>query len=87
MRDPEDIVEIEGVSSPGSRAGERSVRAPGSRSRRPWLSIWFQCCHVYGRIYRNDAATAYEGRCPRCAAAVRARIGPDGTNQRLFRAM
>ncbi|MBT8484073.1 MAG: hypothetical protein HKO59_02565 [Phycisphaerales bacterium] len=61
-------------------------RAPsgGGRTRRPFLSIWFKCCHAYGRLYRNAEATAYEGRCPRCGSAVRARIGPGGTSRRMF---
>lgn len=64
-------------------------RAPGADDEgrdRPFLSVWFRCCHAYGRMYRNAAATAYEGRCPRCGAAVRARIGPGGTSQRVFEA-
>ena len=53
---------------------------------RKFLSIWYRCCHTYGRLYRNKAGTAYEGRCPRCGATARALIGPGGTNQRLFEA-
>ena len=52
--------------------------------RRPFLSVWYRCCHVYGRMYRNRAETAYLGRCPRCGAPVRALIGPDGTDHRIF---
>jgi hypothetical protein len=52
--------------------------------RRKFLSVWYRCCHVYGRMYRNQAGTAYTGRCPRCAAHVRAAIGPDGTDRRMF---
>ena len=55
------------------------------RPRRKFLSIWFRCCHVYGRIYRNADATAYEGRCPKCGSHVQALIGPGGTPQRVFR--
>lgn len=79
-------MDIKGV--PMARPCDRSG-TPGAGTaspRRPWLSIWFACCHVYGRIYRNAQATAYEGRCPKCGAAVGARIGPNGTNQRVFRA-
>ncbi len=53
---------------------------------RPFLGIFFECCHTYGRIYRNAEASAYEGRCPRCGAEVRVPIGPDGTQARFFAA-
>lgn len=57
----------------------------GNGPRRRFLSIWFRCCHTYGRLYRNQDETAYEGRCPRCGVAVHALIGPEGTSQRVFR--
>ena len=53
---------------------------------RRFLSVWYQCCHTYGRLYRDAAGTRYEGRCPRCGARAQALIGPGGTNQRIFRA-
>jgi len=58
-----------------------------SGPRRPFLSVWFQCCHAYARLYRDDAGTKYEGRCPRCGARAQALIGPGGTSQRVFRAI
>lgn len=83
MPDPQDIVEVEGVQLPRPRPeAHQSARD----AKRRFLSIWFRCCHVYGRIYRNAEETAYEGRCPRCAAAVRALIGPGGTDRRVFEA-
>ena len=36
------------------------------RQSRPFLGIWFDCCGVYGRIYKNKDGTAYVGRCPKC---------------------
>ncbi len=65
------------------------VLGKGDRSgvlgpRRKFLSVWYQCCNVYGRMYRNPEATAYEGCCPKCGAAVHALIGPDGSNRRMF---
>jgi hypothetical protein len=57
-------------------------RKPGPR--RPFLSVWYRCCHVYGRMYRNASGTAYVGRCPRCGGPVRALIGPEGTSNRTF---
>ncbi|MHC4107599.1 MAG: hypothetical protein ACYSXF_09145 [Planctomycetota bacterium] len=58
----------------------------GKGSQRRFLSVWYRCCHVYGRMYRNAEETAYVGRCPGCGAPVRALIGPDGTTRRVFRA-
>lgn len=53
---------------------------------KPWLMVYFECCHAYGRLQRNRAATQYSGRCPRCGGRVTARIGAGGTTQRMFRA-
>ncbi len=58
----------------------------GKGTKRRFLSVWYRCCHVYGRMYRNAEETAYLGRCPGCGAPVRALIGPDGTTGRMFRA-
>jgi hypothetical protein len=82
-----DILELGGVKVHGPRTAP--TETADARVERParFLSVWFRCCHVYGRMHRNTEETAYEGRCPKCAAAVRARIGPEGTSQRLFEAM
>jgi hypothetical protein len=83
MTAPLDIIEGDDQAP-----GRRSRRAPvkGTGSRRKFLSIWFRCCHVYGRLYRNASGTAYDGRCPKCGRKARALIGPHGTNQRTFEA-
>lgn len=73
---PDYIVDIPGLE-------EDSASGPARRSR-PWIGVRFDCCGVYVRIYRNRARTAYEGRCPRCGQAVRARIGSGGTTSRFF---
>ncbi len=62
----------------------RIPRGEQQGAGRRFLSVWYRCGHVYGRMYRNQAGTAYTGRCPRCGAPVRAAIGPDGTDRRMF---
>jgi hypothetical protein len=85
VSDPRDIVEIGGRRlSPGKGHSNSPVASTGSR--RKFLSVWYRCCNVYGRMYRNRAQTVYEGKCPRCGAAVKARIGAQGTNRRTFEA-
>ena len=56
------------------------------RLRRPFLGVFFECCNVYARIYKNPAGTAYEGRCPHCCGKLRVAIGDGGTNRRFFKA-
>jgi hypothetical protein len=60
--------------------------ADGGNSGRRFVGIRFACCDVYTRVYVNRSETAYEGHCPKCARPVRLRIGPDGTDARLFTA-
>lgn len=53
---------------------------------RPFIGVHFECCGVYARIYRRPEERSYEGRCPRCLAQVRVRVGRDGVATRMFRA-
>jgi len=53
---------------------------------RPWVGILFECCGVYARLYRQPDQMCYVGHCPRCLRVVRLRVGPEGTDARLFRA-
>jgi len=46
----------------------------------------FECCNIYQRIYVNKEGNAYEGRCPKCFAEVKALIGAEGSASRFFRA-
>ena len=63
------------AAEPTSGAGTRS-----------FLSVHFECCNVYQRVYRHADATAYVGFCPRCGRKVVVGIGPEGVDARFFRA-
>lgn len=62
----------------------QAAPADQPREPRPYLSVLFKCCSVYQRVYRNNDATQYEGRCPKCARPIRFRVGQGGTNDRFF---
>ncbi len=64
---------------------DETPAGPPARGRR-WLGIHFECCHVYSRVYKNAAGTAYEGRCPRCYARLVIPVGPGGSTARFFSA-
>ncbi len=58
----------------------------GDSQRRRYLGVRFSCCEVYARIYVNRQQTAYEGRCPRCLRQLTIKIGPGGSDTRIFTA-
>ena len=58
----------------------------GPLKDKKYIGILFECCNVYRRIYINKDGNAYEGRCPLCYAKVKVAIGPQGTDQRIFKA-
>ena len=60
-----------------------SAPTPGVRGR-PYLSVQFDCCHVYQRVYRDSDARSYRGRCPRCGRSVVFAVGEGGTDSRFF---
>ncbi|HET6247131.1 MAG TPA: hypothetical protein VFE47_05470 [Tepidisphaeraceae bacterium] len=77
--DPRDYkLDISGLSP---RAGDCAAAGP-----RPFLSVLFDCCNVYQRIYRSADGKAYAGRCPRCGNTVNFPVGKGGTTARFFRA-
>jgi len=53
---------------------------------KPFIGVYFDRCGVYGRFYKNSEGTAYIGRCPRCGASFKVRVGSEGTNTRFFQA-
>ena len=63
-----------------------AAASSSSSDSRPWIGIHFQCCGVYTRVYRRPEAVSYEGRCPKCAAKVSLRVGPEGVASRVFTA-
>ena len=65
-------------------AGQAEKAAPRQAGSRPWLSVLFNCCRVYQRIYRTRDGSRYAGRCPRCGQPVTFTVGKGGTDARQF---
>jgi hypothetical protein len=86
MDRPDYILDLSSVPRPASKAGDPADTSASARQARPWLAIYWKCCRVYSRIYRDRRGHAYEGRCPSCARAVQVPIGPGGTSARFFEA-
>ena len=79
MSDPRDYkLDIAGLS--GASKPEKSAEA----SSRPYLSVQFECCSVYQRIYRDADSQHYTGACPRCGNRVRFTVGEGGSDSRFF---
>ena len=62
----------------------RTQSNPSPARGRPFLQVLFACCQVYQRVYRNPNKPEYSGRCPRCLRSVHFRVGPEGTEARVF---
>ena len=72
--DPRDYkVDIGGLDRPTPPAGAR-----------PFLSVLFNCCRVYQRVYKQKDDDRYLGRCPRCGRQINFVVGPGGTSDRSF---
>ncbi len=58
------------------------------QQKRKFIGVWFECCHTYGRLYKNKEGTLYRGRCPKCLRSIQVRIdsnNENATNRRFFR--
>lgn len=66
---------------------EENDNEQGSTQRK-FIGVWFECCHTYGRLYKNKKGTLYVGRCPKCLRPINVPINSDSeraTNRRFFR--
>jgi hypothetical protein len=73
--DPRDYkLEISGLSKSPAQA----------QPPRAYLSVMFNCCRVYQRVYKSKNADHYIGRCPKCGRSITFTVGPGGTPQRSF---
>ena len=59
--------------------------ADGGHVARPYISVLFECCQVYLRIYRHHSGDFYAGRCPRCGKPVKFVVGSGGSTTRMWR--
>lgn len=53
---------------------------------RPFIGMYFKCCHVYTRIYLNRSGKAFVGYCPKCARKAEVIVSPTGSKDRVFTA-
>lgn len=61
-------------------------KAPATPLKRPFLGVRFACCGVYVRVLLKAEQTTYFAHCPRCLGKLEIRIGPGGSEQRIFTA-
>ena len=73
------------LSSTATNASAGGTPSPSPATARPFISVQFDCCNVYLRIYRAPDGAAYRGRCPKCGKAVHFAVGQGGTDSRVFR--
>ena len=76
------------TSDPDGDADAHRPRAANEPATdpRPFLGIHFECCGLYGRIYRDPNFRVYRGRCPKCLRSLEIPIGQGGRAGRFYRA-
>lgn len=88
MGDERDRVELgsgrEGTSRGGDGACSEVISQKDVAIERPYLRLWFKCSGQYARAYRSACGSVYVGRCPKCGASSRFRVGAGGTSERFF---
>jgi hypothetical protein len=53
-------------------------------AKRPFVSVIFRCCNVYGRAYLAADKQKFEARCPRCYQLVTLQVSAQGSESRFF---
>jgi hypothetical protein len=85
--DPRDyILDLSSAPAPTTPIQNSEFAIQNSSPKMPHLSIHFKCCNIYAPLYKNAAATAYSGHCPRCQRPLTIPISPTGTTARIFQA-
>ena len=80
MNDPRDFkLDLSGIQN--SNQEPSKLNAPPDRL---FLSVLFDCCKVYQRIYRDPDGKQYHGRCPKCGLVVKFVVGEGGSDARSF---
>jgi hypothetical protein len=61
---------------------QKPVSSPSTT--KPWIGVNFVCAGAYRRVFRDNNATEYQARCPKCSQCVRFRVEPGGSNERFY---
>lgn len=70
-----------------SSGGDRASGKHGRDARgRIWVSVSFECCRTYQRVYFRAGHRVATGYCPRCLRPVRFELDENGTDARFFTA-
>ncbi|MFT4552959.1 MAG: hypothetical protein ACI9S8_001591 [Chlamydiales bacterium] len=75
-----------GRSSGSQNKDPNSKDGPARPAGKPFVGVYFKCCHAYSRVYKNQDGTGYAGNCPKCRSPIFAPVGDGGTTRRMFEA-